>query len=232
VLPFYNRGVNYTRFKLSRNPRLNRLAFRLARATDYGQRSGMTTRWMSSPYRRVCEANAALMDVVMEAEGARVFLDASKHASDVRHMKASGLFDVTIIHLSRDGRGRFYSLLNRQPHLTVEQAAESVVIINNRSRALLDEWQEPVIRVRYEELCRRPLDELRRIAGEVGLDPDGMSLDFRRSCTHCIGNESVVFADSSEIVDRELWRANLTSEALDIFERIAGESNRSLGYTD
>ncbi|HLE55608.1 MAG TPA: sulfotransferase [Rhodothermia bacterium] len=232
ALPFYLRGVSYTRFKMSNNPRLNHIAFRLAQVTDFGQGRDMMTRWVSSPYRRVCAANVALMDFVMEAEGARVFLDASKNPSDVRHMKASGLFDVTVIDLSRDGRGRFYSLLNRHPWLTIEEAAQSVRQLHERQKEFLAEWEGPVIHVRYEELCRRPLDELRRIAVEAELDPNGMSLDFPRSCEHCIGNENVVHAKSKEIRNQELWRTNLAAEMLAVFERIAGESNRSFGYTD
>ena len=231
-LPFYLRGVNYPRFKMSANPRLNHIAFRLAQVTEYGRDRGILTRWMSLPFRRVCKANAALMDFVLETEGARVFLDASKNPSDLRHMRASGLFDITVIHLSRDGRGRFLSLLNRQPWLTVEEAAASIVDMHDRSKALLDEWEGPVVHVKYEDLAGSPLDEIRRIASEAGLDPSGMSLDFLGSCSHCIGNENVVHAKSTQIHNKELWRTSLNGELLQVFERIAGESNRSFGYTD
>ena len=89
----------------------------------------------------------------------------------------------------------------------------------------------PYIRVKYEDICERPLEETRRIVSEAGLDPAGVSVDFMRSANHAIGNGRDVRSDSSEIAIREDWKTSLGEEQLEIFERIAGEANRSLGYT-
>lgn len=231
-LPFYLRGVNYPKFKLSRHQHVNRIAFRLARATELGYRQWFLTRWMSFLYRRVCDANAAVVDFVLQNQGANVLVDSSKVPGDLKHLKDSGLFDVRVIHLSRDGRGRFYSLLDRDPSLSTEDAARDVRDAHRRIQTLLDEWEDPVTHVKYEDLCRRPLDEIRRIAVEAGLDPEGMSLDYLATTKHLLGNARIVQSESDQIVNQELWRTSLSPEALETFERIAGESNRTFGYID
>lgn len=231
-LSSFTRGVDYTRFHLSENPRLNRIAFRLHRANESGRSDSFVSRWVSTQYRGVCEANAALIDFALERANAGVFLDASKNPSDLRHLRQSGLFDIRVIHLCRDGRGRYHSLLDRDPRRSTEKAARNVRDVFCRIKELLDEWEDPVVTVRYENLCRQPLGEIRRIAGEAGLDPDGVSLDYLTSTEHLMGNARVVASTTSRIVNREPWRTGLSGEELEAFERIAGESNRAFGYTD
>jgi len=192
----------------------------------------MPSKWMSAPFHSVCRANAALIDCVLAASGAEMFVDASKSASHFEYLKASGLFDLTPIHLSRDGRGQFHSMLVGRPWMPEEEAARAFVLWHDRIKAVLGRWEGRVIRVRYEDICERPLEEMRRVAKEAGLDPDGISLRFREHTTHAIGNRGVVRDQSEEIVNLELWKTALKTKQLEIFERIAGEANRSLGYTE
>jgi len=226
------RDTNFPKFRLHSNPKINRILSRLARATNYGRDGAAVSSLILAPFRRVCDANFAIIDTVLETEGASVFLDASKIPTDLRYLEASGLFDLTLIRLSRDGRGRFHSLVSDVPPRSNEEAAMNVKRWNDRIARLLSEWKRPVIRVQYEEFCNSPLNELRRIAIEADLDPDGMSLEFSGSCSHGIGNGGVAKTRPTRIINKELWKTELSTEQLEIFDRIAGESNRAQGYTD
>ena len=171
-----------------------------------------------------------MIDFVLDAESTSAFLDSSKSTIELEFLQASGLFDVTPIHLSRDGRGQFHSAIRHHPDLTLEVLAERFRKWVERIETTLGAWNGPYVRLKYEELCDHPVRELRRVAEEVGLDPDGMSLDFRNGSTHIIGNKGVVQSSSNKIVNEELWKTELTPDQQAIFEEIAGDANRSLGY--
>lgn len=230
TLPWYMRSLNYSAFEFSRNKRVRRRFRRAAHRSVLGIDESWFLRPLARPYRVMCEANAALVDFVLESASANVFLDSSKSTVELEYLNASGLFDITPIHLSRDGRGQFHSALRHWPDLSPELAALRFRQCIERITPLLANWDGPYVRLRYEDLCEQPLKEIRRVAEETGLDPDGMSLDFRNRSRHIVGNVRVVESESREIVNEELWRTALSPQQLDTFEEISGDANRSLGY--
>ena len=231
-LAWYQKNANYTEFQYHRNKPIKRRLGRLAERFDFGRRPGLASRILSAPYRNVLQANAALIDHLLQEEGKSVFLDSSKSTVDFRLMEKSGLFDMVPIWLSRDGRGQYHSLMRRRPHFTEEEVAQSFVGWFERITKQLDQWEGPIVRIRYEDLCASPESELRRIAAECGLDPDGVSTDFRTGATHAIGNGAVVRDRTGEVKLQERWRTELTDDQLETFEKVAGDANRALGYTD
>jgi hypothetical protein len=232
MLPWYLRGVDYPSFVYGNNERVNRRLRRLSNRVDYGRKPGLVSQVLSSPARALIRANKAVIDRVLETENASVFVDGSKSTIDLNHMSATSDFDLTLIHLTRDGRGQFHSMLRVRPHRSESEIAEIFCHWHERISRLVDRFDGTVIRVKYEDLCERPLEELRRIAVEAGLNPNGMSLDFRSGASHAIGNERLMKSTSIDIVNDESWRSELSEEQLTTFERIAGDANRSFGYLD
>ena len=86
-------------------------------------------------------------------------------------------------------------------------------------------------RVRYEDLCRDPTAELKRICRRLGVEFQPDMLRFRAREMHRIGGNAMRFRDGeSEIRLDEAWRRELSSGDRAEFARIAGRLNRALGY--
>jgi hypothetical protein len=176
-------------------------------------------------------ANAAVVDYVMDHGGTSVYLDASKSPWVAMMMSASPLFDVNLILLIRDGRAWFNSALRRHPGLPPEHVAQSFATSVRDLRQVVGKWpSNKVINVCYESLCEDTENVLADVFSRMGLDPAERWLDYRRPGRHIIGNATVVSATSDVIADPCLWRQQLSQAELSVFERIAGDVNRSLGY--
>lgn len=177
-------------------------------------------------------ANAALIDYVLEQTGASVYLDASKEPVNALLMSGSPLFDVSLIWLSRDGRAWFNSVLRRHPGVRPEFAARGFVKTVRRIQRMVHKWPaKKILYVGYEDLCEDTGTIVGNIFSRMGLEPADQWSDFRRAGRHIIGNAAVLEATSTVVADPGLWREQLSKAELAIFERIAGEANRSLGYT-
>ncbi len=174
--------------------------------------------------------NFELSQAICRIQGGPVFLDGSKTAIRLRHYIDSHLWDLRVIHLTRDGRGvvgsnmsnlglDFDTALGRWQHAAAE-------ILRVRARVPRDR----LIDVRYEDLCRDPKRELGRItalAGLEDLDFDGKRFD-KEDC-HILGN-SMRLSNVTEIRLDEKWRRRLSETELDRFAESGSALNGRLGY--
>jgi len=83
--------------------------------------------------------------------------------------------------------------------------------------------------MRYEDPCRDPRAELERLMDFLGLSTAVTEFDFRALGPRVFGNEIRLRADSEIRLD-ERWKSDLAPGVRAPFERIAGETNRALGY--
>jgi hypothetical protein len=86
-----------------------------------------------------------------------------------------------------------------------------------------DRWLE----VRYEDLCRDPDAQLRRVFAFLGV-PDA-KITLRAADHHIIGN-GMRLDDTRAVRLDERWRDALDESQLAAFDRVAGQTNRRLGY--
>jgi hypothetical protein len=195
--------------------------------------------------------NVALIASLQEVTGASVVVDSSKNALRLKYLLRIPELDVRVIRVKRDGRAVALTYIDdwnfadsADPEMrgggtgerrlltrrSVEVAANSWKRSNESCDALIatlprDQWTE----VCYEEICADPTAALKRLAGFLDLDPAGVTLDFRAQPQHVIGN-GMRMDTTSEIRLDERWKENLTTEELSIFDRVAGDLNRSYGY--
>ena len=59
----------------------------------------------ATEFRRIIRKNRNLIDVICRLQGGNVFLDASKDPLRAKYFRESGLWNLKLIHLTRDGRG-------------------------------------------------------------------------------------------------------------------------------
>ena len=85
------------------------------------------------------------------------------------------------------------------------------------------------INVRYEDVCTKQDDTLSTIYDFLGVSTDAHAT-LKSRPHHVIGN-GMRLDTTTEVELDERWREALTESELAIFERTAGELNRSFGYT-
>lgn len=200
---------------------------------------------------RIQAVNAALVASVLERRGKDVIVDSSKIGIRLKFLLRNPQLDMRIVRLVRDGRAVSLTYMDperfadaKDPKLRgggsgASRDAERLKIVeaarewrrsNEEADALLarlprSQW----IMVRYEDLCRQPDAELRRVFAFLGVDADAPRPPFRAVENHVVGN-GMRLDTSSEIQLDERWREVLGPEELATFDQVAGDVNRRLGY--
>lgn len=196
--------------------------------------------------------NEALVESILEITGAKVVVDSSKVALRLKYLLKNPKFDIKVIRTLRDGRAVALTYMDDwnfadasdpelrgggsgakrpPPRRNMEEAANEWKRSQEANETLLRElpasqWTQ----VRYEDLCADPVGTLGRLNGFLGLDPDNVVQDFRSRPQHIIGNGMRLDTTSTIRLD-ERWKTHLTPDDLATFDRIAGDLNRSYGYS-
>jgi hypothetical protein len=192
----------------------------------------------------VLHANEVLIDEALQMSGAGMFLDASKSLSHTFLLNASSEIDASIIWLVRDGRGQVYSIYKRRLRSNNRELdqREQLQLIRKLTRAwrssvvqearILENWKGRAMQVRYEDICRAPQRETRMIWDFLGLPDDIEWPDLQRQDQHIMGSGSVRTQFAGDIRVDQKWKDQLSDDQLAEFDRLAGDMNKKLGYTD
>ena len=179
---------------------------------------------------QVTRQNFLLGRIVCDLQGGDIFLDGSKDSVRLRHFLESGLWDVRVIYMQRDGRGVSNSY-RKHDGLTYDAAVRywrhSIRELQHMRRRL-DE--SIVFDLLYEDLCKQPEAIMSDIWAWLGVAEQPMrSLDSNVSESHILGN-AMRLKNVAEIRFDESWRSRLSRDNLGLFESDAGKLNRQLGY--
>jgi hypothetical protein len=198
----------------------------------------------------VQKRNLALLETLGTLTGARVVVDSSKLGLRLKYLLRIPSLDVKVVRLIRDGRGVALTYVNpaefadtrneglrgggsgvsTETGREMRRAAREWKRSNEEADALLaglprSDWLE----VRYEDLCGDPSNTLRAVCSFLGLDSAQIVLDFRSVEHHVVGNGMRLDSTSDVLLD-ERWKTFLSEEQLQLFESVAGDLNRRLGY--
>lgn len=195
--------------------------------------------------------NTSLMECVLARTGKKVIVDSSKIGIRLKYLLRNPSLDVKIIRLIRDGRAVALTYMdparfadstdpglrgggtggNREKErLSMNKAAHEWRRSNEEEEIILKYMDKSRwIEARYEDLCTHRDNELRRLFSFIGVDPAKAIMDFRSVEHHIVGN-GMRLDSTSEIRCDERWREILNAKDLALFEALAGEMNRKLGY--
>lgn len=151
-------------------------------------------------------------------------------------MKAIYLADpkrCRVIHVIRDGRGWTYSMMRREKK-PMDFAARLYVRRQWNSDLMMRSIPpRQRMQVKYEDMCLDPPGTLNRISEFLGLDTRLSEFTLKKTEFHGVGGNPMRFRyDESTVALDEKWRRELSAEDLKLFEEIAGDLNRRLGYAD
>lgn len=209
---------------------------------------------VSPTWRREIRAwsarNADLIRSISAVSGAGQVVDSSKIAVRLKYLLRIEGLDIRVIRLVRDGRA--VALTYMQPGefadasdpalrgggsgaaahggLSMTEAATEWKRSNEEAAQVLSRVPpEKQIRISYEELCSDTAGTMNAVQTFLGVEPSDAFLRFRDAEHHVVGN-GMRLDSSSEIRLDDRWRDVLDKPALEEFDRIAGNLNRSFGY--
>ncbi len=151
-------------------------------------------------------------------------------------MKAIYLADPVrfrAIHVVRDGRGWTCSLMKREQE-SMDYAVKLFVRRHWNTELMMRSIPaRQVMRVRYEDLCREPAEAMAAVSKYLGVQTQLTDFTLKKTEFHGVGGNPMRFRyDESTVQLDDKWRRDLSPADLELFERIGGELNRRLGYTD
>lgn len=222
----------FSTYRLFTGPRLlAKLVDRWLVAAALQGRTGRLPFFIRHRYQAMRQANASLIQAVLEVSNKSVFLDSSKSEKDALLLNDIPDTELYLIQLLRDGRAQVHSTLGHHANQTIESASRQWAGRIKAQQTLLQKANLPYLPIKYEQLCQEPQAIMDEIFNFARLAPGRGSLQFRRPDLHLMGNP-MRLESNNDIKDKTQWRTNLTPAQLQIFEQIAGSTNRDLGYTD
>lgn len=169
------------RWSVDRSRRLPAIAWGLQR----GRISPDERRYLDH-LRLVLQASAAVTD------GPELLLESSKHLSTAALLACDDAIDLRVLHLVRDPRGVAYSWTKEveRPETASETGDRGQLMPVYRPSRTALRWltdnlgfealatRVPTLRLRYEDVLRRPTEALSAVAALCDLDPAGIDLGF------------------------------------------------------
>jgi Sulfotransferase domain len=229
--PLAHRQIEGSVVHVSQDPRLNRLAGRLAgRLADFG---APTVWW----FRRQLVADfvgiyRSFYQLVLDMHGTSTFVDGFKSWRKVALLaqELQPATEVRIIHLVRDPRG---FALSRRRHGEAEDLKESAWLwADLHHRMELLRAAAPYRLLRYEDLCTQPEAEMRKLFQFFGVEPEAVvSAPKYTRKHHILGNQMLrTFSGNVDLDER--WRAELSTGDQHTVLSSAGDLAERLGYTE
>jgi hypothetical protein len=179
-----------------------------------------TARW-ARPQR-------TLFDCLHTVTGRPLITDASKRPQRLYRLWQSGVFDLMVIHLIRDGRGIMHSYLSKYGRWgpSFRRWAGPTVMSFYLRRVMSG---IPWLDVRYEDLARSPERTLERICGFLAIPYEPAMLEFREYEYLGIGGNRMR-EDEGGIVLDERWKHDWRGPGRVAFSVAGGWLNRLCGY--
>lgn len=177
----------------------------------------------------VAAVNRALIEITLDLQQARVFVDSSKDPVRLKYLAATGDYDLRVIHLLRDGRAVTNSSIKNKTEpadLAAREWARTHRQIERLGRHL---GPGRLHRVRYEDLCAEPRTVLDGVFRFLGLGPFDAVAALETAPHHILGNR-MRLGNRSGVRLNEEWRTALSHADRGTFDRLAGTVNRQYGY--
>lgn len=182
-------------------------------------------------YRRIAQNSHLLFDAVRDVAKTPIIVDSTKNPIRLRTLFLERPLETKILYLIRDGRAVTHSRLRR--HSVKMSDAAKIWLAEHKKQTLVqrDIPKDKILKVKYEDLCRRPEKELRRICTFLDVEYDPGILAFWNTERHAVGGNPMRFDQGGRAIKlNERWRAELSKTELYEFERVGGKVNRAFGY--
>ena len=176
-----------------------------------------------------------MYDLIRNLRSVDTVVDSSKDVYKAVSIYLRAPESVRLIFLSRDGRGVMYSRLysgvrtEESPSHAIRQWRKYYA----QSLSLIERWVDKrhVKYLRYEDLVASPDQVMEDVFQWLGLESNEFPLTQSNKTLHIAGgNDGTKARFGNGVKLDERWKHGLSSSELELFDRLAGSLNRTLGY--
>jgi hypothetical protein len=206
------------------------------------------SRLKSSEFVQYSTMTAALFQAIHAVSGKKVIVDSSKNPRRGYLLLASGMFDLQLLHLVRDGRGVVWSGMKpRQKDVSAGIPQSRAAIPAWRTslawlhRNLESEWvlrragKDNAVRISYEELVTHPERALKPLELFVGADflelAENWSEGQLMQVGHAVAGNRLRMSGAIKLRPDLEWTHKLPTKDKRIFWSMAGWLAKRYGYT-
>jgi hypothetical protein len=171
-----------------------------------------------------------LFDAAFDASGVRYLVDSSKSTNRMRTLYDHKPERLIVIMLARNYKGTVHSKMKRG--VSMEQAIESWTRQIVAMKKVVDDIpKKQVIRVKYEDLCANPAEELNRICGMLDVDFSEEMLSRPSDGVHHLGGSPSKFdPNQTDIAFDDSYLTAFSVEQLEFMKTVVGDAARDWGY--
>lgn len=174
----------------------------------------------SADHDRFIEDNRDLYNAVLRVSGASVIVESSRRSGRLRRLRTIPEMQIIPIHLYKTPMGQAGSWKRKGKGLI--QFVPDYLARNMRIMAACRNDPQTVM-LSYEQFCREPQQELRRLLGAAGLAYDESILStWGEAPIHTLGGNRMKRSTSSEIVLDEGWKQRLSALDMWVMQRAGG----------
>lgn len=171
-----------------------------------------------------------LFDAAFDVCDVRYLVDSSKSPNRMRTLYDSDPERLTVIMLARSFKGTVHSKMKRG--MSIDEAIESwtrqIVVMK---KIVNDMPENKVIRVRYEDLCANPTEEMKRICNLLGVEFSEEMLSRPSKDIHHLGGSPSKFdPNRAGIVLDESYLTAFSDKQNEFMKSIVGNHARDWGY--
>lgn len=175
------------------------------------------------------QANEELLTCIARQSEAKLLVDASKFFSRCYLLQRSGMFNLRIIHLIRDGRAIVNSYARKYDQFRIgfrRWLIPSLGALYLRPQVKSSCW----LGVKYEALADQPIKSLRRICGflEIPFEPE--MIHYRRHPYFGIFGNRMAKRNDERIYLDNAWKQELSLNYRLRFALLGGWLNALYGY--
>lgn len=203
-------------------------------------RGTVSSRQIQQQIKEYGKVNAEYFSIVREAAEERGYrikwlVDASKDVYRLYFLQKSGLFDIRVIHLTKDPRAFVYSMIKRwlpggkrkALRMTGRWIVENAIGLRLLSTAF-EEGQSRLLH--YEDLASRPQETISVLGNWLGLEASGFATsDFRDIENHAVSGNKMRWEDTEIRLD-DRWKQLLPKTYAQIVYGLTWPVRKQLGY--
>lgn len=185
--------------------------------------------WSAEEMARWVRTNELLFACIAKKSGARILVDASKSWQRLYLLRRSGLFNIKVIHLVRDGRAVINSYIRKYGDFNIairRWMSPSILAFYLRTKFQKKDW----INIKYEKVACETEKTLQNICIFLGIKFEPRMLSYRKSPYVGVGGNRMRDQRDECIFLDERWQYELGRSHLFKFVVIGGLLNKYYGY--
>ncbi|GAB4527813.1 MAG: sulfotransferase [Amphiplicatus sp.] len=200
-----------------------------------------------SHFSRFAEQTGRLFHLIASASGKQVIVDSSKLPGRAWALAQTGLFEVYVVHMVRDGRGVAWSMMKgykRDARAGLQREIKPKSALRTGLRWTMvnlaaEDLRRMVgadryMRVRYEDFATDPAQVIARIGDRIGVDLSavgkGVAAGEAMAPHHQIAGNRLRMNPTVKVAIDESWRSQMPESSRRRFGRLCGWLLRRYDY--